>query len=355
MRILIDIGHPAHVHLFKHVAIKLKKKGHTILFSVRKKNVNVALLQSLGFDFEIYGESQKGVFRKLFGLITFNLRLLKIIKNFKPSISISHSSFYLSQICCLLRIPNITLEDTGNAEQVILYRYFTNAILTSSSFHKSYGKKQIKYDAYHELAYLHPNQFVPNKNIFQELGLQEEDKFVLLRFVSWSASHDFGQSGISAENKEILIDTLKSKYKVFISSEDNLPNSLIQYKLNVSPDRIHDVLYYAEFYIGEGASMASESAILGTPAVYVNSMEAGTISEQEKYGLLFHLKNSKDLIKLVKDLMCIDNMKTVFNEKRKSMLLDKIDLSAFLVWFIENWPDSMKIMKENPNYQYNFK
>lgn len=34
------------------------------------------------------------------------------------------------------------------------------------------------------------------------------------------------------------------------------------------------------------------------------------------------------------------------------MLADKIDVTAFLVWFIENWPESFKIMKENPDYQF---
>jgi len=37
------------------------------------------------------------------------------------------------------------------------------------------------------------------------------------------------------------------------------------------------------------------------------------------------------------------------------MLKDKIDVTAFLVWFIENWPESFNIMKENPDYQYRFK
>lgn len=31
------------------------------------------------------------------------------------------------------------------------------------------------------------------------------------------------------------------------------------------------------------------------------------------------------------------------------MLSDKIDVTAFMVWFIENYPKSAKIMKENPS------
>ena len=37
------------------------------------------------------------------------------------------------------------------------------------------------------------------------------------------------------------------------------------------------------------------------------------------------------------------------------MLADKIDVTAFMVWFIENYPGSFRIMKEEPDYQYRFK
>jgi len=40
---------------------------------------------------------------------------------------------------------------------------------------------------------------------------------------------------------------------------------------------------------------------------------------------------------------------------RDKMLKEKINVTAFLVWFIENYPESAKIMKENPKYQYRFK
>ena len=36
------------------------------------------------------------------------------------------------------------------------------------------------------------------------------------------------------------------------------------------------------------------------------------------------------------------------------MLKEKIDVTAFMVWFIENYPESAKIMKENPDYQLRF-
>ena len=52
---------------------------------------------------------------------------------------------------------------------------------------------------------------------------------------------------------------------------------------------------------------------------------------------------------------CMKNLKEKWQEKRDLMLKDKIDVSQFFVWFIENYPESARIMRENPDYQYRFK
>ena len=37
------------------------------------------------------------------------------------------------------------------------------------------------------------------------------------------------------------------------------------------------------------------------------------------------------------------------------MLSDKIDVTAFTIWFVEAYPDSVRTMRENPDYQFNFR
>ncbi|MEI6900907.1 MAG: DUF354 domain-containing protein [Bacteroidota bacterium] len=182
----------------------------------------------------------------------------------------------------------------------------------------------------------------PNIDILTDLGLKSGEKYLLLRFISWTASHDFGQAGFSSEIKLEIINKLESRYRIFISSEVALPPELEKYQLTVSPDRIHDILYFAELYIGEGATMASEAAILGTPAIYVNSIQAGTIDDQEKQGLLFHICSKEAVFDKIDELSAFEDVKAPFKMRREKMLLEKVDVTAFLVWFVENWPKSMK-------------
>ena len=46
MRILIDIGHPAHVHIFKNFAHEMEKRGHELLFTCRDKEFEIAPLEA---------------------------------------------------------------------------------------------------------------------------------------------------------------------------------------------------------------------------------------------------------------------------------------------------------------------
>ena len=50
-----------------------------------------------------------------------------------------------------------------------------------------------------------------------------------------------------------------------------------------------------------------------------------------------------------------DTAKSEWKSKKEKLIEDKIDVSAFFTWFIKNYPESHKMMKENPNYQNKFK
>ena len=115
---------------------------------------------------------------------------------------------------------------------------------------------------------------------------------------------------------------------------------------------MHDALAYATLFIGESATMASECAMLGTPAIFVNSLSAGTLEEQEKYGLIFGFRNSEGALEKAIDLLNTPSLKQEFQKLSREMLSGKIDVTAFMVWFVENYPESVKIMKENPSYHY---
>jgi len=360
MRILIDIGHPAHVHLFKNFAWEMEKRGHEIFFTCREKEFEIELLKHYGFRFKSFGKKYKTAFGKIIGMFEFDIKEFIEGLKFRPDLFLSHGSVYAAHASFLLGIPHISLEDTFNFEQTRLYLPFTKAVLTADYDHPMKSKKVVRYSGYHELAYLHPRRFTPDKSVLKNLGIEGDDNFVILRFISWSASHDIGHKGISLKNKIRAVTEFSKYSKVFISSESELPSELSEYKITIPAYKMHDALAYASFVFGESATMTSEGAMLGTPGIFIDtSGRLYTSSLEKDYGLVFNYSESYDdqqrAIQKGIDLLKTSNLKEEWHLRRYIMLSEKIDVTAFIVWFVENWPESFKIMKENPDYQLNFR
>ena len=360
MKIIIDVGHPADVHLFRNFYFEMTQKGHKILFTARNKEVTYKLLDAYKINYVAYGKHYKSILGKLIGILKFDFQLFRIAKEFKPDIFFCHGSFYASHVAFLLHKPFITFEDTGNMEQIMLFQYFSDAILTPDTFAKNLGKKQLRFKGTKELAYLHSHKFKPDATILGKLNVKQDEKFVLLRFVGWNASHDFGHKGINYHNKVEAINELAKYAKVFISSESDLPDEFKKYQIRIPPEEILNLMYYASLLYGESATMASECAMIGTPAIFVNNANISYTKEQElKYDLVYNFsESSEDQRKSIQkaiELIQIPALKTIWKEKQTKMMKDQIDLTAFMVWFVENWPSSFKIIKENPGFQERFK
>ena len=332
----------------------MQKEGHTFLFTCRQKEFEIELLEAEGFRYKSFGKHHHTKTGKIFGLLKFNLMMLLVTLRFRPDICLSHGSIYMAQVAWLLGKPHISMEDSGNMEQIKLYRLFTEALLVPDVLPQDFGPKQIKYHANHELHYLHPDYFTPSKEIYNYLGINKDTPYCILRFVSWRATHDYGHTGLTAEEKKGLISYLSSKLKVFITSETPLPVVYKKYQISIPPEKIHDALAYADLVLSEGATIASEAGVLGTPAIYVNSIVRYYNEDQEQYGLVFNYRNGSKALTKTKEII-ENNYKLSIQKNRKQFLQDKIDPTAFLIWFIENYPESKKIMKENPDHQNKFK
>jgi predicted glycosyltransferase len=358
MKILLDIGHPAHVHYFKNVLNKLQADGIIVKVIARDKEMTHTLLKEYGIEFINRGKGKNTFVGKLSYLIKANFQLLRVSLNFKPDIFIGFGSPYAAQISYLLSKPSVILDDTENAKLgQLFYKNFAKTILTPDCFKPSFGKKHLKFSGYMELSYLHPNVFKFDEQILENYGISSNENYSVLRFVSWNAHHDFGHKGLSIQNKVKAVKAFSKFGKVLITSEKELPAELEPYRMKINPIHIHHILGGASLFYGESATMASESAVLGTPAVYLDDVGRGYTKEQEsKYGLVFNFSESqKDQeLSIIKGQEILQMGKVKFEDSKFKLINDKIDTSAFLFWFIKYYPQSQQIMQATPDCQFNF-
>jgi hypothetical protein len=358
MRIVVDINHPAHVHYFKNFIWEMEKRGHAILITASEKDISYRLLDAYGFSYVKLGNYGNSILEKIVNLPLLDFRMYNAVKRFNPDLFLGFGSIRAAHVSRLLRKPCIALDDTEHAVfEHLLYVPFTDVIITPTCFRKDFGKKHIRYQGYTELAYLHPDYFIPDPNILKEIGINEDDPIIVIRFVSWQAGHDFWQTGI--KNKLLLVKELEEKGQLLISSEEQLEKTFEPYHIMIPPEKLHDLLYFATLYIGEGATTASECAVLGTHAIYVNSLKLGYIHEEdEKYHLVSDFSDpdctDQHVIGKAKNLLSDVFLRNKGKMKRSALLRDKIDVTGFLIWFIEHYPESIKIWRDDPEIKNQF-
>lgn len=345
MRILVGISHPKHVYMFINLIKQMEIKGHEFKIVVVEKEITGYLLEQLNIPYELIGKNQPTLVKKILNLLMWEYRTLKISFQFNPDIFIGQALPHLAHVSAILNKPFIVFEDTEIAKK--LHRFvlpFADAVITPECFKNDLGKKQLRFNGFFELAYLHPNYFKPDLSILDDLGLSKNDKYIVIRFVSWHAYHDIGKRGMSLKVIKKIINELEKHAKIYITSENALPNEFKKYELKISPIKMHDLLYYSMMYIGEGGSMASESGILGTPSLYISPL-VGTMGNfeelEKKYGLLYSFNCLEDALDKLLELLDDKNLKNKWQKKREKLFNETIDVTKFMIEIIEKYKIQM--------------
>jgi predicted glycosyltransferase len=196
----------------------------------------------------------------------------------------------------------------------------------------------VRYPGYHELAYLHPERFSPDPEVVRAAQIDLRRPYFILRFVSWQASHDVGEKGFDLEKKRQLVKLLRRHGRVLISSESDLPSDLELYRFSAPAEQIHHFLAFATLLVGESATMASEAAVLGTPAFYIADTGRGYTDELEtRYGLVHNYKLGEASLALekIQELLNDEHLDSATKNKQKHMLSERIDVTAWLLGYID--------------------
>jgi predicted glycosyltransferase len=323
MRIFIDIGHPAHVHYFKNFIKMMSARGHVFFISSRDKE---------------FAQGSKRIIGKLFYTFIADYRLLRKSIFFNPDVYLSFGSPYAAHVSWLLRKPHIAITDTEHAKLGIMsFRLFTKYIITSFYFKKNFGKNHFRFRGLIEWAYLNPKYFTADTKIFNLLGISENEKYVIIRFVRWNATHDIGHRGIELAYREKFVEVISKFAKVFISSEVPLPKSLESYRLNISIDKMHDALSFASLFIGESGTMSSEAALLGTPAINISTSAVGLGSFEElvKRGLMFVIPDNQLALDKAIELLTLKEYHDIFISKLEKIKSEYEDINEYLMKFLK--------------------
>lgn len=341
MNIVVDINHPAHVHFFKHFIWEMEKRGHNIKITVSEKDIAIKLLEAYNIPHENLGSYGGSLASKVINLPWLDMKMFKAVRSFNPDIFLGIQSIRAAHVAFLLRKPFLAFTDSEPVpEQLLLFKPFASKIITPHCFRKNLGNKHVRYTGYHELAYLHPKYFKPDPTILEKLNNSARKKICVMRFVSWNATHDFGRKGILERLR--FVKELSEYAQVIISAESSVEKELEEFLMPLPPQDMHNLLYYADLFVGDSQTMTTEAAVLGTPAIRTNSFvgdnDMGNFIElQSKYGLIFNYNKEDEALKEALNLLAKPNLKEEWLSKRKKMLSNMIDVNEYMIKLVESY------------------
>jgi len=338
MRVLIDILHPAHAHFFRNFYAEMEGRGHEVRIIARDKDRSVELLRAFDLPYQQISQQMSGAGLAV-EMAQRTPRLMKVMRSFKPDVmtGIMGPSIALASALSLRRVPAVVFYDTEFAVQTNRIVYpLAHSVCTPDCYQGQVRGRHLTYAGYHELAYLHPNRFQPDPAVLADFGVSPDVPYSIVRFVSWQAVHDRRERGLSAKQKRHLVEVLQRRGRVLISSEAPLTADLADLAVRGPVDQIHHLIAQASVVVGESATMSSEAAVLGVPAVFIATTGRGYTDDQERrYGLVGHFTEDQYDMALSAVDEILAEPAQAWRAARQRLLDEKIDVTAWMVDYFE--------------------
>ena len=339
MKYLFELNHPKHYYQFKYIMQLLKQDGHEIFVIARDKDVLLKILDEEKVKYSIFGEHQKKMINKIFGTIPILVNYLRIVNKINPDVIISKASFYGTFTAWIIGRKSVIFPDSEVVK--VTNRYvapIATKIITPATFGLDFGAKHIRVNGFFEDCYLSPAVFKPDVNVLEQYGLKRP--YAIFRFVGWYANHDVGNKGFTASQIKDMISAAEKNMTVYISSEKPLPVDFEKYRLQIPSSLMHHALAFADLYLGDSQTMATEAALLGTPAIRSNSFVGPNDMTnfkvlQEKYNLLFNIADFHDVLRKLGEL-AENSQKQEWIDKQRQYFLHVGDTNRQITEILEN-------------------
>ncbi len=336
MKAMFTVQHPAHVHFYRNVIDSLEARGHEVFVFARENDLAVPLLEAYDIEHEVLAGPQNSLTELARVQLTYELRLLRRARQIDPDVISGIGEPAVAHVAPLVGARSVIFVDNEGATSHRITTPFAHVVATPRYYGEQYGENHVRYDGFHEIAYLHPDWFEPDPKALREYGVEPTERYFVCRFRKWDALHDVGENGLSLAGKRRLVEYLADHGTVYITSTEPLPPDLEPYRLPVPATHIHDLLAYADCYAGDSATMATEAALLGAPTVRIQSFAArdvdltNFIELETKYGLVRSTPDEDEGLALVRELVTDPDARERWERRRQRLFADKIDVAAYV-------------------------
>lgn len=296
MKVLFDLVHPANSLFFYHTIRALQASGADVQIASRHKDVLVPLLDEFGFEHAPLTRAGSGRAQLARELVQRDFRLWKLARKLRPDVMVGFGGVAISHVGKLVGTPSISFYDTEHATlQIRLALPFISEWHVPDTWQGLEAQgRTLRFTGGKQFAYLHPDHFQPSREAALAAGLDPSRDNFLVRTVEWRAAHDSGRSGFSSDRLRAIVNDLSARGTVHISAEGEMPSEFRPLRYRGTPAQFHHLLSHCRLYCGESITIASESVMLGVPALLQIDKDYCYVTEQEEAGLIQRLAPDDD-------------------------------------------------------------
>ncbi|ELY54896.1 DUF354 domain-containing protein [Natronococcus jeotgali] len=339
MRILVFANTPAHVHLYRHAVARLERAGHDVLVLTREYACTTDLLEFFGMPYRVYGDHGTDAYSRLQFARELGGQFGTIVREavrFRPDVVFGRGP-YAALAGTVTRAPTVlVLDDEPGDFNHVVSRPFADCILSPAVTRRDLGPDHYTFEGFKECAYLHPDVFEPDGRIREYLDVGPDEPYVLLRFNALDALHDADLEGFSREQRRDLIERLSEDATVFVSDEGGgmeLRDTPAR-PYGLHPALIHDAMAEASLLVADTGTMATEAALLGTPAFRyrgTDDHEYGEFEELERAGLAEQFDAYEALRDRSLEVLADGEAAVRWQRRRRAYVGELVNLTELLV------------------------
>jgi hypothetical protein len=237
--------------------------------------------------------------------------LAKLAKEEGINVLVGFGNPYIVIAGRLCQKPSLFITDTENSGFTNWIGFRATATLTPNWFSPLYGTRHTQAPWFKELAYI---------DRLTETKPRAIQKYVIIRKVAWTASHDQSHHGLGSI-KPIRVNL--GNVNIYLIKEGSKKYS--GQKASHNARRFHELLASAAVVISEGATTAAEAALLGRPTIYVNTQRPGYILKLVEAGALHLASDNRGAASTAKKLLGSSSLES---KDLKSLRRECIDIAG---------------------------
>jgi len=271
LRVWVDVNTPKQVRFFKPVVEELEARGLEVLVTARRFREVEQLARLVGLSYVpvgVYGGP--GLEDKLRRSLSRALKLLKVVRGWRPEVALSFSSPEAARVAYGLGVPHLCVNDSPHAEAAarltvpLSAKLFAPKCVPLEEWTR-YGISAgdvVQYDAVDPAAWL---KRLPPLEV-------ERERLIVVRAMEAYASYvRGGRVDVAVEAARRLVGeapgfkvvVLARYWSQVVELRRRLKGALIPTR---AVDGV-DLLSRSCLFIGGGGTMTWEAALLGTPAI----------------------------------------------------------------------------------------